>query len=188
MCSISKSSRALLRLQPDIVFARFTQAVVPVATSRSINLVSQPQNPLLLHPLPEVIAPKCFRPMISSRQHRWEFQSAFNVLGSLTCRTRQFPKTDDRELEEYGKIREFQEMVVWYRGPAWLVNRAWNLYASKACNGWNFTIRQYNVVPHNSLVFMYALDGDVIGLQRLFDKHEASPLDCHEDGWTPLHV
>ena len=68
------------------------------------------------------------------------------------------------------------------------MSRILNFHAVKAYNGWDFNLRQYNIRPEESLVFQYADAGDVTGLQGLFDKHEASPWDCDENGWTPLHV
>jgi hypothetical protein len=89
---------------------------------------------------------------------------------------------------ESDNIEEYQEVLAWYRGPAWLVNRAWKFHATKVYNGWDFNIRQYNVIPRESLVFSYAVDGNVKGLQELFDTRQASPLDCDDQGLTPLHV
>ena len=46
----------------------------------------------------------------------------------------------------------------------------------------------FAVVPSNSDVFNFALNGDLDGLRQLFRNRAGSPMDRNENGWTPLHV
>jgi hypothetical protein len=124
----------------------------------------------------------------SSRQYSLGSTSAFNAFGILRYSTKQYSKNSNQKVNESSDIGERQEIIVWYRGPAWLVNRAWKFHARKAYNGWNFGIRQYNVIHSSSTIFRYARRGNVKGLQKLFDRRQASPFDCDENGQTPLHV
>ncbi|MCJ1392948.1 hypothetical protein MMC18_005820 [Xylographa bjoerkii] len=68
------------------------------------------------------------------------------------------------------------------------MNRVWYLRALRAHCGWDFKIRQYNIVPDSSLVINYAEIGNVAGLQRLFDNRLASPWDCDQFGNTLIHL
>jgi hypothetical protein len=134
------------------------------------------------------MTPRRYYSKCESRQRFWQLTSVFSALGHLTCYTKQYSENDHRVIEGCDNTDKYQEVMAWYRGPAWLVNRAWAFHATKAFNGWDFSIRQYNVIPSDSLVFKYAQIGNNLGLQELFERGEASPFDCDERGWTALHV
>lgn len=86
------------------------------------------------------------------------------------------------------KKQDVEEMRAEYCGPSWLVNRIWRISAVKALSGWSFCPRTYNVIPKDSPVFALVRENNVEGLQELFGKREASPLDCNEFDMMPLHV
>jgi hypothetical protein len=72
--------------------------------------------------------------------------------------------------------------------PSWLHARRYDIILKKACQGWDSYFRTYRTVDLNAAVFHYSMDGDVAGLQRLFERGEASPNDIDPEGRTPLHV
>ena len=118
----------------------------------------------------------------------WQLTGTFNILGDLRVSRRIHQKRSAKKSDNFQYLETHKELRALYRGPAWLVNRAWAFHAVKVYNGWDCYFRQYNVIPSNSPVFMYARSGDVMGLRELFEKNQASPWDCCDDGWTPLHV
>jgi hypothetical protein len=84
--------------------------------------------------------------------------------------------------EEKGKF------LVSIRVPVMLVNKVWEFQAMRARQGWDINISTYNIVPDNSLVFLFARSGNIRGLQELFRSGLASPFDRNECGFTVLHV
>ena len=112
----------------------------------------------------------------------------FSILGDLRFSRRSYQKKSTKESDSFQYSETHKEVRALYRGPAWLVNRAWAFHAVKVYNGWDCYFRQYNIIPSSSPVFMHARSGDVTGLRELFEKNHASPWDCCDDGWTPLHV
>ena len=82
---------------------------------------------------------------------------------------------------------EREEILAQYRGPTWLINRAWQVQVIKSLTGWTFSPKTFNVVPHLSPVF-FAAEHDIEALKALLSARRASPLDCDEYGLTVLHV
>ncbi|TGO30219.1 hypothetical protein BPAE_0007g01000 [Botrytis paeoniae] len=65
----------------------------------------------------------------------------------------------------------------------------WELCAyQQSKSGWTFTMRTYNVIHYNAPVMTLARNGDVAGMQQLFQTRQASPFDVNEYGETILHV
>ncbi|KAI1324748.1 hypothetical protein F5Y16DRAFT_423631 [Xylariaceae sp. FL0255] len=54
-------------------------------------------------------------------------------------------------------------------------------------DGWKFDFNPIRAVPDNSLIFELCKDGDMLGVQRLLKRQEASLKDTSPQGWTPLH-
>ena len=157
---------------PTSVTVRDQQIESPAATLSSLASIKQSRSS-------------------NSQSYRslWQSLGSFNVLGSLRVSSRFYQPENAKESQCSRDIEPRQEIRAWYRGPAWLVNRAWTLHAVKACAGWDCYFRQYNIVPCSSPVFEHARSGNVTGLRELFDKSQASPWDCCKDtGYTPLHV
>lgn len=85
--------------------------------------------------------------------------------------------------------RSTLRFIVNYQFPAWFWTRA--LFASlTSANmpGPEMLIRVQTTVPFASETYQYCLNGNTIGLQRLFEKHSASPFDVDPDGVSLLHV
>jgi len=86
--------------------------------------------------------------------------------------------------------KQSMELKARFSTPKWLFGlfRGVEIYESRACAGWNFSIRIYNVVSFKSPILEIAENGDVVGLQQLFSTRQASPFDRSESGWTVLDV
>lgn len=85
--------------------------------------------------------------------------------------------------------RRKEEVLVTYRTPAWLINKAWEARSLKASSGWTIHLRVYNILPRHSEVFDYARQGKVKELQTLFERWEVSPFIRDDSlGGTLLHV
>ena len=65
----------------------------------------------------------------------------FNVLGDLTVSRRSYQKKSTKESDSFQDLETHEEVRAMYRGPAWLVNRAWVFHAVKARNGWDCYFR-----------------------------------------------
>ncbi|KAF4629247.1 hypothetical protein G7Y89_g8899 [Cudoniella acicularis] len=92
------------------------------------------------------------------------------------AKSSQTPREEDRD-----------EIRAYFRSPAWLINRAWEIEGRKALSGWDFSVSTYNFVSTTSMIFKYAQTGTIVQLQELFQNRLASPLDTDEYGHTVLH-
>ena len=119
--------------------------------------------------------------LVCSKPPVWTGWTLRDLLGSFTNRKGQYAGTQ-------GRVVPSEMMTVRYRATAWIMNRVWELQTRYAYTGWTFVPRLNNMIPYDSLVFQYASRDDVRGLQELFHMRKASPSDCNEWGWTPLHV
>ena len=180
--------RTLLRLQPDIIHAKIMQAL-PSRISPTPKALQTHQNDRLA-PISsfEASGTRIQSSGTQSYHSFWQLTGTFNILGDLRVSRRFYQKKSTKESDSFQDWKTHKEVRALYRGPAWLVNRAWAFHAVKVYNGWDCNFRQYNIIPSNSPVFMHARSGDVTGLRELFEKNQASPWDCCDDGWTPLHV
>ncbi|TGO54678.1 hypothetical protein BOTNAR_0261g00110 [Botryotinia narcissicola] len=65
----------------------------------------------------------------------------------------------------------------------------WELCAyQQSVSGWTFTLRTYNIVEYYAPIMEMARDGDVTGMQQLFQTRQASLFDVDQFGGTLLHV
>ena len=181
-------SRSLLRLQPDIIYAKVVQAVsagtFPTSDStqdaRTDSAVASTPSPITVSRSQSLKTQSC--------QSFWQSTSALDILGSLHFGTRYYTKRKLTGTDNAENTEVHQELTARYRFPRWLANQAWDFCAKKACNGWDFQLRQYVIIPPDSLAFHYLHQKNVRGLQELLSKREVSPWSCDRDGWTLLHV
>lgn len=61
--------------------------------------------------------------------------------------------------------------------PKWLSRSVWELAVERAISGWTFSLRSYRIVPFEDSVTQACLTDDVVLLQQLFSRGEASPFD-----------
>jgi hypothetical protein len=99
-------------------------------------------------------------------------------------------EVDYEELQLPQLQRRFhgKERCITVQLPAWIFPRRYQLRARKAQSGWDYRFRTYYPTSYDSPVFRFCMDGNVEGLQQLFDAGLASPFNIDEDGWTTLHV
>ncbi|KAF4624646.1 hypothetical protein G7Y89_g13524 [Cudoniella acicularis] len=57
----------------------------------------------------------------------------------------------------------------------------------RSIQGWDQSLRVYKTVADDAPVIRYCINGDMKGLQTLFDSGLASPFEMDSGGWTPLH-
>jgi hypothetical protein len=69
----------------------------------------------------------------------------------------------------------------------WIGKRI-EIFQRQVCSGWDLMFRTYNIRPSGWPSFLYAWDGDVASLRRLFETGYASINDRTADGRTLLHV
>jgi hypothetical protein len=65
--------------------------------------------------------------------------------------------------------------------PKWLSRSVWELAIERAISGWRFSLRSYRAVTYESPVTQACLSDDVVLLQQLFSRREASPFDKLQD-------
>lgn len=179
--------RALLQLQPDIIVAKLSQVhISTTAHSLESPHFSLPQTSNLDGPLDEPVNSGA---VISQGRTKDEYSwTMSSLLGTVGYSKSRYSVIKRRHTDDAGRKEEREEIIALYRSPTWLVNRAWRIQATKACFGWTFSPRTYNVIPPTSPVFRYVRNDDVRGLQDLFSNRLASPSDCDERGETLLHV
>ena len=180
--------RALLRLQPDIIHAKIMQALPSGTFQPPIALQNHENDKLAPVLSSEATGTRVQSSGTQSYRSFWQLAGTSNVLGDLRVSRRSYQKKSTKESDSVQNLEIHEEVRAWYRGPAWLVNRAWAFHAVKARNGWDCYFRQHNVIPWYSPVFKHAKSGNVMGLRELFDKNQASPWDCDDNGSTLLHV
>jgi hypothetical protein len=61
--------------------------------------------------------------------------------------------------------------------PEWLSSTICQLEVTRSIVGLNCLVRTYGIVPYDAPVFKACRNGDIVGMQRLFDSGLASPFD-----------
>ena len=59
---------------------------------------------------------------------------------------------------------------------------------SSSTQGWQTSLKPFCLVPDDSLIFEYCVNGNTSAVKGLFGKGLASVKDTNSSGWTPLHV
>ena len=97
--------------------------------------------------------------------------------------------SDELQLPQLQRRFHGKERCITIQLPAWIFPRRYQLRARKAQSGWDCRFRTYYPISrYSSPVFDFCQDGNVEGLQRLFDAGLASPFNTDELGFTTLHV
>jgi hypothetical protein len=72
--------------------------------------------------------------------------------------------------------------------PGWICARNFQAHLTRSYRGWDQCLRSYKIVPNESMVFQYSMEGNIDRLQQLFESGQASPFEVDYAGMTPLHV
>jgi hypothetical protein len=74
--------------------------------------------------------------------------------------------------------------------PVWLsmFRNSWEVRLYRATTCWTFIAQSYRTVPSDSPIMKFASNGDLRGMQKLFENKLASPYDRSRDGTTVLDV
>ena len=70
----------------------------------------------------------------------------------------------------------------------WFLNTVYTVATVKATNGWDISLRTYNIVPVDAEIFEACEYGDLSQVRRLFAEGRASPLDRDAYGQSLLWV
>lgn len=175
-------TRALLQLQPDIIVARLSQTTASAKTSLYEVLDPEHSSALRLDATATGNRATPAAPCARSDQS-WNIG---NLFGTLRYSRRRYLVAKRKIPDYHCKSQGREEIRAEYWGPSWLVNRVWRIRAVRASFGWFLCPNTYNLIPWDSLVFVFAGENNVKGLQELFCKSEASPFDCNELDMTPL--
>lgn len=171
---------ALIQLQPDIIVAKISKRVSPEQELCEAMISSPHSDP---HPR-STIAPDMLAALYRY-DHVW---CIGNFLGTFCYRRMRYNVVKWRDPEYCRNLKEKEEIHVEYYWPSWLVNRVWKVQAVKVLSGWTLSPRAYSIIDSRSQVFVYAKSNNLSGLQTLFSRKLASPLDCDVTGVTPLMV
>jgi len=118
-----------------------------------------------------------------SNTGRWECPSAFEyIFGSIYYRSTKRPSIPSNSSRQ-------DDISVRICTPAWLFRKVYEARATRHRWNWRFNFRVHYIVPENTPLFEYARNGDIKGMQGLFDSRQATPFDRGAKyGTTALHV
>lgn len=178
------STRALLRLQPDIIVTKLSQNTT--SGKGLLYEVLDPDHSSALRM--DATGNGTITTPTATKMRSDQAWNISNLFGTFQYSRRRFTIVKRTQSGYHDRRREVEELRARYCGPSWLVSRIWEMRAVRSSLGWTFCPRTYNVVPSDSPVFISIERNDVKGLQELFIKMEASPFDCNEFDQTPLVV
>ena len=181
--------RVFSRLQPDIIIARILQK----EPSQQARVSVGSSNPLIISKHAHSGYSKMLgiiARLVLLDHSRFESSWGKYLFGSATYSkglTRPLPRAVSQN-STTRRAEMLSQAALRIESPAWLFNQAWEFEFFRSFSGLTFQFRQFNQVPRESLVFKYAEENNVKGLQELFETGQASPYDKDPRGFTPLHV
>ena len=180
------SARTLLQLQPDIMVAKISKSPKNKISETALYEYSNHDRPsvsrLEVTELDENASSEAVTP------HYNQAWSICGLFGVLRYSKHNYAIYNKGEMIEHSRKQDIEERIGEYWTPSWIAHRLWRLRYSKSLSGWTLCFRTYNVIPKDSLAFVYIEENNVKGLQELFSRKEASPFDCHPSGKTLLLV
>jgi hypothetical protein len=91
--------------------------------------------------------------------------------------------------EKQCKKRSTSRIILSYQFPSWFWERSlFTSFMSAALSGPEMLIRVTNTIPYACETYQHCVDGNVLGLRRLFEIGKASPFDLDPDGVSLLNV
>ncbi|KAG7005760.1 hypothetical protein G7Y79_00018g045670 [Physcia stellaris] len=154
-------NRALLQLLPDIIVTKISN--LPKNTISEIALYE-------------------YSNLDQQSVSRLEVTDLDTIAGSKLHHIQQ--RRDDTI--GHSKKPNIEETIAEYWTPSWIAHRLWRLRYLKSLSGWTLCFQTYNIIPEDSLTFVYIDEDNLKGLQELFSRKEASPFDCDPSGRTLL--
>ena len=78
----------------------------------------------------------------------------------------------------------------------WLLLRGFSWHSVGIYSDWQYTFRTFRLIPEDSLIVDFCIQGDLVNVQKMFEQRLASAFDrvhyVYEDGredeWSLLHV
>ena len=182
----SVSARALLQLLPDIIVAKLFKSPKNKISETALYEYSNLDRPsvsrlavtdLAKHASSEAVTP-----------HYNQALSISGLFGGVRYHKRNYTIYNKGETIGHSKKQDIEERIAEYWTPSWIAHRLWRLRTHKSLAGWTLRLQAYNIIPKDSLAFVYVGENNVKGLQELFSRKEASPFDCDPSGTTLLIV
>ncbi|KAF5012630.1 hypothetical protein FDECE_1322 [Fusarium decemcellulare] len=106
------------------------------------------------------------------------------LLGVFTYQTEE-PSSKEQSNPDLGPTKVHQVRL---QPPFWMTQKAWDLQAYRAYDGWKFHFNSWNTRPENSDVFSYVADGNMDLLLEAFKNNQASLYDRTPDGESLIEV
>ncbi|KAF4996336.1 hypothetical protein FDECE_12480 [Fusarium decemcellulare] len=85
----------------------------------------------------------------------------------------------DSKIKETGSVYQVRLQL-----PAWLLQKAWDFQVYRACNGWTFQLKTWNIRPYGADIFKFAELGRLDLIFEAFERKEASIYDRTPSGAT----
>lgn len=114
-----------------------------------------------------------------------------SFLGSLFVGYSGLPRKSQSYTDVFCKRQSASHSRITYYFPKWfVVQRMLSMRTIVSpLNGPEITLRFPKIVGGDSILFYYAIMGDVQGIRSLFERGLGSPnIVRYDSGWTPLHV
>jgi hypothetical protein len=114
---------------------------------------------------------------------------AKSFIGSLFIGYSGVPIVTPQCNEKQCKKRSTSRIILSYQFPSWFWERSlFTSFMTAALPGPEMLIRVTNTIPYACETYQHCLDGNVLGMRRLFEIGRASPFDLDPDGVSLLHV
>lgn len=132
---------------------------------------------------------KTYQKLVDSSSTRSLFGSLY-VTTIASCEVKMDGEGNLSEVDDLSRIRT----ALVFHPSRWMqycgMRSGWAISFSKAMSSWDlgFRIKLHRAVPDDAAIFEYCKQGNIAGVQVLFDQGLASPWDRDSRGFTPLFV
>ena len=181
----SISARTLLQLLPDIIVTKLSKSPKNTISETALYEYSNDRSSVSRVGVTDFDENASSEAVTPHYPQAWSISGLF---GALRYQKHNHAIYSKGEMIEFSKKHEIEEIITEYSTPSWLTRRLWRLRTFKSSSGWTLCLQTYNIIPQDSLVFVYLKENNVKGLQELFSRKEASPFDCFSSGSTLLLV
>lgn len=172
--SIQKSTLQIIPVASDKTKTTMQMTEHHAPTDGSELLADYAKSPSL----PEVLFQKPF-----DAQKNGTFES-----GTMTHWHRSAVKQRHPESRKFNQA----DMVYFFYPPRLLnllgISRGMEIVIRRSTVGWQYSLRDFRVVPENAPIFEFCRDGNLSAVRTLFMSGHASPWDRDPTGRTPLWV
>lgn len=116
------------------------------------------------------------------------FQASFRTVGLIKIYS---PTNRLFYHETIGHQSEDRETIIIFHPARWLLKLGmaygWRLL-NQSQQGWKYCLNQFRAVLDDALIFELSREGNIIAVETLIRRGEASVWDTNSQGFTPPHV